>query len=63
MTQYDKGVLKRFSIVVAILTAVGCLIGLIIFPPLAVVLLIGGIMLWAIVAFIIVVFGYIFNGQ
>ena len=63
MTQQDKGILKRFSIVVAILTVVGCLLGLIIFPPLAVVLLIGGIMLWVIVAFIMIVVGYIFNGQ
>lgn len=63
MTQQDKGILKRFSIVVAILTVVGCLLGLIIFPPLAVALLIGGIMLWVIVVFIMIVFGYIFNGQ
>ena len=63
MTQQDKGILKRFSIVVAILTVVGCLLGLIIFPPLAVVLLIGGIMLWVIVASIMIVVGYIFNGQ
>lgn len=63
MTQFDKGVLKRFSIVVATLTAIGSLLGLIIFPPLAIAILAGGIVLWLIVAFVMLIFGYIFNGQ
>lgn len=63
MNAQDKGILIRFGKVVAILTAIGCIFGLIFFPPLALFILIGGILVWGVVALIAVVFGYIFNGQ
>lgn len=62
MNAHDKGILKRFSILVATLTAIGCLLGLIIFPPFAIALLIGAIVLWVLVVVMMIVFGYIFNG-
>ena len=63
MTQHDKDVLKRLGVVIGILTVIGCLFGLLFFPPLALFILIGGILVWGVIALIAVVFGYIFNGQ
>lgn len=63
MTQQDKDVLKRLGIVIGIVTAIGCLFGLLFFPPLALFILIGGILVWGVIALIAYVFGYIFNGQ
>ena len=63
MTQQDKDVLKRLGVVIGILTVIGCLFGLLFFPLLALFILIGGILVWGVIALIAVVFGYIFNGQ
>lgn len=63
MTEYDKGVIKRLGIVIAVLAGIGALIGLMLFPPLAIFILIGGVLLWGALALSWVIIGYIFNGH
>ena len=61
MTEREKQIMKRFSLVLAILTAVACLICLIIFPPGAVILLLGGIGIWLICIIFMIICSYIFK--
>lgn len=61
MTENDKGILKRLGIVIAVLAVIGALIGFMLFPPLAVFILLGGILIWIICFFFLLVSGYLFK--
>lgn len=63
MNAHDKEILAKFGLIVGILTVSGCIFGLVSFPPLALFILIGGILVWGAVSLIAVIFGYIFNGE
>ena len=61
MTENSKIFLKRLSVIIGVITVVICLFCLMIIPPAAVIILLGGIAIWLICVFFVLIGDYLFR--